>query len=162
VFSFAPTKLVTCGGPGGGLASPNRSIVTEARDLAGHDEKEDARRRVNGLMGDLHAAVASVQMERLAEFGERRQLIARRYDEAFAPLGLARLPSDEESEPLFYRYLIRVDDAAPFLEALNRRGIHARRPVYRPLHSLLGGAGFPNTEEAHRRLVSLPIYPALS
>ena len=164
VFSFAPTKVLTCGGPGGGLASPQGAIVDAARDLAGHDEKDDDRPRVNGLMGDLHAAVAAVQLARLAEFRDRRLFIARLYDEAFARLGLARpaaLP--EGAEPIAYRYLVRVPEASPLIEALNRRGIGARRPVYRPLHRLMGADGaFPHTDRAHLQLVSLPIYPALS
>src|SRR5439155_1435232 len=90
VFSFAPTKVLTCGGPGGGVASPRAATVDEVRDLAGHDEKDDDRQRNNGLMGDLHASVAAVQMERLKEFLDRRRALARLYDERLLPLGLER------------------------------------------------------------------------
>ena len=163
VFSFAPTKVVTCGGPGGGLASPKRAVVEEARDRAQHDGKDDDRLRTNGLMGDLHAAIASAQMARLAEFLDRRFSIARLYDEAFARLGLARLRPPEGAEPIVYRYVVRWPEATRLIEALNRRGIGARHPVYRPLHRLAGAEGaFPHTERAHRTLVSLPLYPALS
>ena len=43
-----------------------------------------------------------------------------------------------------------------------RRGIEARRPVFRPLHRYLGLKGFPGAEEAYRRAVSIPLYLALS
>ena len=43
-----------------------------------------------------------------------------------------------------------------------RRGIEAQRPVFRPLHRYLGLKGFPGAEEAYRRAVSIPLYPALS
>src|SRR2546427_12966518 len=34
VFSFAPTKVLTCGRPAGGLASPRDATVDEVRDLS--------------------------------------------------------------------------------------------------------------------------------
>jgi perosamine synthetase len=163
VFSFAPTKVVTCGGPGGGLASPRRAIVDAVRDRAGHDEKDDDRPRINGLMGDLHAAVVSVQMERLTEFLDRRRALAGLYDERLRPLGLARPAPGAGLRPVVFRYLVRVPDAGRLIESLMTAGIVARRPVYRPLHQLARIAGrFPHTEHAQRTLVSLPLYPALT
>jgi dTDP-4-amino-4,6-dideoxygalactose transaminase len=163
VFSFAPTKPVTCGGPGGGVAGSQARLLATVMDLAGHDEKDDDRPRFNALMGDLHAAVARVQMARLREFRERRAAIARRYDEAFASLHLDRPVPPPGTVPVVYRYLVRLPEADRLLHELNRRGIAARRPVHRPLHALAGLAGsFPHTERAQRELVSLPLYPALA
>ncbi|OLC54092.1 MAG: hypothetical protein AUH92_04745 [Acidobacteria bacterium 13_1_40CM_4_69_4] len=162
VFSFAPTKVVTCGGPGGGLASSRAGLVDEVRDLAGHDEKDDARPRWNALMGDLQAAILSVQLSRLREFRDRRAAIARLYDEALAPLDGLR-PPPQGSDPTVYRYLVRVHDAERLLEALNLKGITARRPVFRPLHRLMGLDGdFPRSDRAQQEIVSLPLYPALT
>jgi dTDP-4-amino-4,6-dideoxygalactose transaminase len=164
VFSFAPTKVVTCGGPGGALAAPRGAVVLAARDLAGHDEKADDRpRRVNGLMGDLPAASAAVQIGRISEFRGRRAAIAARYDAAFADLPLGRPSAPPDSRPIAYRYLVRAPRAARLIEDLNRSGIMARRPVFRPLHRLLGlEEPFPETDRAHAELVSLPIYPAMT
>ena len=59
--------------------------------------------------------------------------------------------------------MVHVRDADHLLEALNRRGIAARRPVYRPLHRLLGLDGrFPGSDQAQKEMVSLPLYPALT
>jgi perosamine synthetase len=163
VFSFAPTKVLTCGGPGGGLASPRETTVDEVRDLAGHDEKDDDRQRTNGLMGDLQAAVAAVQMERLTEFLDRRRALACLYDERLLPLGLERPASSAGSQPVVFRYIVRVPDAGRLIEPLAKIGIVARHPVYQPLHRLTRVQGtFPNTERAQHALVSLPLYPALT
>ncbi len=163
VFSFAPTKVITCGGPGGGLVSARAGVIEAVLDLAAHDEKDDARPRWNALMGDLHASILAVQMARLGVFHERRAILAARYDEALSPFGLRRTPPSPGMSPIVYRYLVRVPDAERLLQALNRRGIAARRPVYRPLHRLLGLDGeYPHTERAQRELVSLPLYPALT
>jgi dTDP-4-amino-4,6-dideoxygalactose transaminase len=154
---------VTCGGPGGGLAAPRGAVVLAARDLAGHDEKEDDRPRVNGLMGDLHAAIGAVQIGRLDEFRRRREAIAARYDAAFADLPLGRPSPPPDSRPIAYRYLARAPRAERLIEALNRRGIMARHPVFLPLHRALRlAASFPQTDRAHSELVSLPIHPAMT
>lgn len=158
VFSFGPTKLITCGGPGGGLASGDPAIVRAARDLAGHDEKEDAAPRFNGLMGDLHAAIAAAQIGRLQEIVARRRAVAERYDAAFgAAAGRPRLLSG--ARPVFHRYLLAAPArATAFIDLLVARGIQARRPVHRPLHRLVAGSpACPGADEAHGRWVSLPL-----
>ncbi len=163
IFSFSPTKIITCGGPGGALTSPQGALIRRARDLAIHDEREDVRSRVNGLMGDLHAAIAGVQVGRLREFRARRDVIAARYDEAFRSSGLERVTALPSTRPIVYRYIVRTSDAMSLINRLEERGITARRPVFSPLHRMAAASGeFPGTEEAHRTLVSLPIYPALS
>lgn len=163
VFSFAPAKIVTCGGPGGGLAAPQASVVRLARDLATHDERDEDRVRVNGLLGDLRAAVLLAQLERLREITARRAAIAARYDAAFAARGFERPGAPDGTRPVHFRYLVRVPDAAAMIARLEAEGIRARRPVFLPLHRLLRAPGaFPETERAHAELVSLPLSPLLS
>jgi perosamine synthetase len=163
IFSFGPTKLVTCGGPGGGLASGDPAVVRAARDLAGHDEKEDDRPRLNGLMGDLHAAIAAVQVGRLPLLVARRRAIAERYDAAFEGLGL-RPRLQRTAQPVFFRYLLGVPGRAAWaLDRLLRAGIQARSPVHRPLHRLVAGApSCPGADEAQARWISLPLSAAFS
>jgi dTDP-4-amino-4,6-dideoxygalactose transaminase len=162
VFSFGPTKPITCGGPGGALAAPRAALVRAARDLATHDGKTEDAARVNGLMGDLHATIAAAQIGRLREFRDRRADVARAYDEAFAALPFSRPAVPEGARPFVYRYLIRTPGAERFLERLLERGVTARRPVLVPLHRLAGEAGtFPATDAAQSEIVSLPIYPDL-
>jgi dTDP-4-amino-4,6-dideoxygalactose transaminase len=114
-------------------------------------------------MGDLHAAIAAAQLDRLADLLARRRAIAARYDEAFAEIGLTRPAPPPEIRPVAWRYLLRVDDAGALIDRLTRRGIQARRPVYIPLHRLTTEAGqFPVADDAQRRLVSLPLHPELT
>jgi len=163
VFSFGPTKLLTCGGPGGGIASGDPAIVRAARDLARHDEKEDAAPRLNGLMGDLHAAIAAAQIGRLHEIVARRRAIAERYDAAFGDLALRpRLAGG--ARPVFHRYLLSVPArASALIDLLGRRGLQARTPVHRPLHRLVAGyTPCPGADEAHARWVSLPLSAAFT
>jgi dTDP-4-amino-4,6-dideoxygalactose transaminase len=162
IFSFGPTKMFTCGGPGGALAS-TAGVVRRARDRAGHDEKEDDRPRVNGLMGDLHAAIAVAQLGRLPEFVVRRRRMVAHYDEALAGESLRRPDLPEGAQPVFYRYLLRTaGDARDLIERLQSRGIEARHPVHRPLHRLTGGPPCPGADAAHEQWISLPLSPVLN
>ncbi|HUD70660.1 MAG TPA: DegT/DnrJ/EryC1/StrS aminotransferase family protein [Dongiaceae bacterium] len=159
VFSFAPTKLITCGGPGGAVAAPSGAPVRAARDLARHDENADDRPRLNGLMGDLHAAIAATQIGRLPEIVARRRTVIRRYDQAFEGLSCMRRRPEPGTTPVPWRYLLAVRDrAAELVAALQARGVFARAPVWRPLHLLVPGtAPCPGADQAHAALVSLPL-----
>lgn len=157
VTSFYATKLVTTG-EGGMLFTDDQGIAEFARDRRDYDNRDDFVQRHNYKMTDLQAAIGRVQLQRLPEFIATRRAIAARYTEAFAGLPFER-PADGDSH-VYFRYVIGVDDREGLEAFLNGRGIEAKRPVYRPAHHYLGGA-FPNAERAHRRCLSLPVYPAL-
>jgi len=161
VFSFGPTKLLTCGGPGGALSASDPAIVRRARDLARHDENDDDRERVNGLMGDLHAAIAAAQIGRLAEIVSRRRDIAARYDAALEDLPVTCRRAAPGAWPVHWRYLMKIGGGATaHAAALRACGVVARPPVRRPLHHLVAAAGScPGADEAHDTLVSLPLSP---
>jgi dTDP-4-amino-4,6-dideoxygalactose transaminase len=50
------------------------------------------------------------------------------------------------------------------IKSLKGKGIDARTPVFRPIHTYFGMEEklFHNTEEAQRHNLSLPIYPGLN
>ncbi len=159
VLSFYATKLITTG-EGGMLLSNEERILGVGRDLRAYDEKEDVRPRFNYKMTEFQAALGRAQLKRLPQFLARREEIAYRYRERLSTLPL--------KQPLFlpgrvwYRYVVKgPGPAAPFLDRLTVRGVEARRPVFRPLHRLLGQEGFPGAEEAWEKALSLPIYPSL-
>jgi dTDP-4-amino-4,6-dideoxygalactose transaminase len=67
------------------------------------------------------------------------------------------------TDHVYYRFVIRPHRGATrLLSELEKHGIEARRPVFRPLNRDLGLEGFPGAEEAYRTAVSIPLYPALS
>ncbi|HYV86643.1 MAG TPA: DegT/DnrJ/EryC1/StrS family aminotransferase [Patescibacteria group bacterium] len=176
IFSFGPTKPVTCGGPGGALAAPVARLVREARERVTHDEREDAHPRLNGLMGDLHAAIAVTQIGRLPEIVARRRAVAERYDRAFADLPIEKPRPPAGGRPVHHRYLFRLHErragrgaqgdlprAAETIAVLQSAGVMARPPVFRPLHTLLPGAApCPVADEAHARWISLPLSAAFT
>jgi dTDP-4-amino-4,6-dideoxygalactose transaminase len=160
VFSFYATKVI-CTGEGGMIAAGDLRLIDKIRDLRDYDEKEDGRLRYNYKLTDLQAAMGVVQLGRLPAFIGRRRAIARQYDEFLReyPVSLPVRPQDREQ--IHYRYVLRTERLQGLLDAGIEAGISYRRPVFKPLHQYLGLAGFPATEGAFRRAVSLPLYPAL-
>ncbi len=155
VFSFYATKMMATG-HGGLVATRDRRRAAVARDLVDYDNRDDGRTRFNYRMSALAAALGTAQLRRLPGFVERRREIAARYRRA---LGWGGAPGGHA----YYRFTVRVPDVERFARFMASRGVDCKRPVYRPLHRLLGlsPAGFPGAEELHRTLASVPLYPAL-
>ena len=163
VCSFYGPKMMASG-EGGMVVSDRLRILQEIRNLRAYDEPPDDRLRFNYKMSDLHAALGRSQLKKLEAFVRRRRKIAKTFGRAFRDLPLI-LPLDPpEGRHVYHRYVVRVTGkpgAEGLIRFLGQKGIVARRPVYRPIHRLLGQKGFPETEEAVRKAVSLPCYPSL-
>ncbi len=155
--SFYATKLLTTG-EGGLLLCDDAALAEEARDRRDYDNRDDFRPRYAYKMTDFQAAMGRVQLKRLPEFIRRRREIAQVYVEAFQALPL-RLPQHENH--VFYRYVVATARRDALEAYLQDHGVDAKRPVYRPLHQLLGGE-CPRAEIAHHECLSIPIYPALT
>ena len=155
VFSFYATKMLASG-HGGAVATSDRRLHARLLDLAGYDEREDYAVRHNWRMSGLVAALARAQLARLPEFVQARRRMAEYY---FRATGRGSV----EPGHVYYRFVVRAKDVAPFAAFMADRGIEAKRPVFRPLHRYfaVGRGGYPGAEELHRRAVSVPLYPSL-
>jgi len=137
------------------------------RDLIDYDNRDNYIPRYNYQMSDLCAALGLTQLRQLDWFVRRRREIAERYTRSLSILNLPSVILPQEYRDIksaFFRYVIRHPRADEVIEQLNRKGIEAKKPVYKPLHRYLGlnPAGFPVSETSHRNTVSLPIYPSLT
>jgi dTDP-4-amino-4,6-dideoxygalactose transaminase len=158
VCSFYATKLLGAG-QGGAVLTDRADLAARLEDLVGYDKRPDYRLRFNYRMSDLTAAVARAQAARLPAFLRARRRLAALYRRALRglPLRLPDVPGHQYS-----RFVVGAPGVADrLLRHLNRRGIEAKRPVFRPLHRYLGRRGFPVTDRLHEESVSLPIYPSL-
>jgi perosamine synthetase len=156
ISSFYATKVITTG-QGGLVSCRETALLAAVLDRVEYDNRDEWRPRFNELMSELPAALGLWQLERLPAFLERRRALASFYDEQLGLSGSrAHCPG-----AIYYRYVLRVADAASAIHGLQALDIDAKRPVYRPLHQYLGG-DFPHAQAAHEQLVSLPLYPALS
>jgi len=114
----------------------------------------------NHQLSDLHAALARVRLTLAAdEMAARRRHAATIYG-WFG--GLRSQPVAGFDHGNHFRLILRTDDAANAVFALNRQGIGATRPVDRTLAALVGNNSCPNAEAWQRHALSLPLPADLS
>src|SRR5438093_1181801 len=94
---------------------------------------------------------------RLDAFIARRRALAARYRAALARAPRCRVPADAGERHVYYRFVVAIESPlTPILAHLERRGVTARRPVFRPIHQALGLSGYPNAERLWAECLSLP------
>ncbi|MHA7819022.1 MAG: UDP-4-amino-4,6-dideoxy-N-acetyl-beta-L-altrosamine transaminase [Erythrobacter sp.] len=185
VFSFHPVKIVTTGE--GGMATTNddglaelmrldrsHGITREPDRIEAQDPGawyyEQQRLGYNYRMTDINAALGLSQMSRLESIIERRQDIARIYNEAFADLPLTVPWQHSDAASAWHLYVIRVpaDGHRGVFEELRSKGIGVNLhyiPVYwQPYYRRLGFARghCPNAERYYTEAISLPMFPTIT
>jgi perosamine synthetase len=161
VFSFYATKMLGAG-EGGMVASNDPRLIDSIRDLRDYDEKETYVVRYNYKMTDILAALCESRLKKLPSFIDKRKEIAKIYEIGLSDLKLGIPIVPERSDHIYYRYIIEVQDPIRLMDEMRKRDIICRRPVFRPIHRYLQLSGFPNTDDAWEKSVSIPIYPALT
>ena len=188
-FSFHPVKHITTGE--GGMITTNQSPLAEKMRLfRNHGITTEFREReergswhyemvdlgYNYRITDIQCALGVGQLQKLPTFLRRRREIAARYDLAFSgiptiePLGVR-----EYVRHAYHLYVVKVDFSktrggrAAFFERMQERGVRVNVhyiPVH--LHPFYGkrfgtGPGLcPVAEQEYEKIVSLPIYPAMT
>src|SRR5205823_6606719 len=86
-----------------------------------------------------------------------------RYGGAPAGVPRCRVPADAGARHVYHRFVVRVERPLErVIEELTRRGVSARRPVFRPIHRALGLDGYREAERLWETCLSLPCYPLLT
>lgn len=159
ILSFYATKIITTG-EGGMLLSDSEDTLKIVRDIREYDEKEDFKVRYNYKMTDIAAALGLSQLKRLPSFLKRRKEIATAYNDSFS--GIFLIPEEKEGcERIYYRYILRSPHVDRLIRLMEKDRIVCRRPIFKPIHQYIGEMGFPNSEMAWERSISIPIYPGL-
>jgi dTDP-4-amino-4,6-dideoxygalactose transaminase len=188
-FSFYATKNITTGE--GGMLAGEEALLEKARVWSSHGMSRDAWRRydVGGAwryevlcpgfkynMPDLMAALGRAQLGRAEYMLQRRQEIARAYTAAFAELPELEVPTARAHvRHAWHLYLLRLVlprlsvTREEFIAELHAAGIgtsvhfipiHHHR-YYRDRYDF-GSSALPVTDAEFERVLSLPIYPAMT
>ena len=162
VCSFYATKMITTG-EGGMVLGRREALMARVRALRQYDEHDDPEQAFNYKMTDVQAALGLCQAARLETFLARRRAIAARYAEAVRQAGGTPPVVPIGGTHGYFRFVVQLPRSVdPVLKRADALGIACRRPVYKPLHRYLGLSGFPESDAAWERTLSIPIYPALS
>jgi len=188
-FSFHPVKHMTTG-EGGMVTTDRPELARQMRSFRNHGITSDHRQReqagswfyemvdlgFNYRITDFQCALGLRQLAKLPGFLARRRAIAARYDEAFADLPAVRpLSTRPGVEHAYHLYVIRLElerlraTRAEGFAALRAEGLGVNvhyipvhlHPFYRRRFDTAPGL-CPVAEAAYERIISLPIFPAMT
>tara|TARA_E500000081_G_scaffold14006_1_gene17116 strand:+ start:473 stop:1645 length:1173 start_codon:yes stop_codon:yes gene_type:complete len=189
VFSFHPVKIITT--MEGGMALTNNSEWAEKmRMLRSHGITNDPEKMTedshgpwyyqqialgfNYRMTDVEAALGLSQLNKLGDFLEKRNILARHYDSLFRPYSnIFPLTQSNDNYSSYHLYVVKVDSLdsdkhAKLISELRERGIFAHvhyipihlQPHYKSLGFKKGD--YPNAENYYQQAVTLPLFPDLT
>lgn len=188
VFSFHPVKIITTGEGGAALTKSakiaeklelfrshgvTRSPQLMTKDSEGPWYYQQICLGFNYRMTDIQAALGISQMDRLDAFVEKRNIIARRYDEAFNNTEFEPLTPKTSCYSSYHLYLVRnkywqSHIKKQLVQSLHTCGIQVQvhyipihtQPYYQALGFNMGD--FPNAELYYQQVLTLPLHPELT
>jgi perosamine synthetase len=187
-FSFHPVKHITTG-EGGMVVTDNLEYATRMRRFRNHGISTDHRQRANTgtwyyemvdlgynyRLTDIQCALGISQLRKLPSWVLRRREIAKRYDEAFVgnPYVMP-LKVSEKAYHAYHLYVVELNikqasDRENIFSYLRDSGIGVNvhyipvhlHPYYRSHFGTSEGL-CPVAEAAYKRVLSLPMFPALT
>jgi len=162
IFSFYATKMLACG-EGGMVCSDLPVLINKIKDLREYDKKDKFSVRFNYKMTDIQASLGLSQLSKLNMFIKRRKELASGFNACFSGSRTELPVSVENKKPVFYRYVVRIKaDLDKTIKCAQAYGLSCRRPVHKPIHRYLREIGFPNTEQAWKTALSIPLFPSLT
>ena len=188
-FSLHPVKAITSG-EGGVITTDNLEWASRMRIFRNHGITSTHRDReqqgawfyemvqlgFNYRLTDIQCALGISQLRRLSEWIERRQMIARRYDQALQQLpAVESLKVRDDISHAYHLYVIRLElerlrvDRNAILAALREEGVGVNvhyipvhlHPYYRQRYGT-GPGMCPVAEAAYERILTLPIFPRMT
>jgi dTDP-4-amino-4,6-dideoxygalactose transaminase len=190
IFSFHPVKHIATGE--GGMITTNRPdlyeklLLLRTHGITKNPEQlhqnpggwyyEMQELGYNYRMPDMLTALGISQLKRAASGLERRNQIARKYDEAFAkhpeirilnPAVYRKSASETQIHHAYHLYVILVADRKGLYDFLKENQIFAQ-VHYIPVHTMpyyqnlgFNKGDFPVAEQYYERCLSLPMFPSL-
>ena len=161
VFSFYATKMITTG-EGGMVLTNNKEFYDRVVDSRDYDRKPLAPVKYNYKMTDFQAALGLSQLKKLRHFIGRRIQLASMYSERLSECDVELPREYSHKKSVFYRYVVMVDGRKSIQVLAKEKGIMCESPIFKPLHKSLKVSACPNSDRAHDRALSIPLYPNLT
>lgn len=186
VYSFYATKTL-CTAEGGMVVTNNEEYQKRIKVMRLHGFDRDAWNRYNSdkpawfysivapgfkyNMPDLAAAMGIHQLAKAERFCDRRNEIARMYNEAFSDLDQIETPYivRPDDKHAFHLYILKVPKRDEFIQKMSEKGVGTSvhfiplnlQPYWKEKYNL-NEEDFPVAMKNFERLMSLPIYTKLS
>lgn len=178
VLSFHATKVFNTF-EGGAIvchSAKEKQRIDHLKNFGFIDEVTVVAPGINGKMSEINAAFGLLQLQHVQHAMERRQQLDANYRELLKDVkGVSFLPHEADVTPNYSYFPIRIEAEFPIsrdalYQRLRDHDIYARRyfyplisefPMYRGLPSAMA-QNLPIASEISKRILCLPIYPALT
>jgi dTDP-4-amino-4,6-dideoxygalactose transaminase len=170
-FSFYPTKNLGALGDGGMVVTDDTELAERARLLRQYGWRERYISEIPGgnwRLDELQAAILRVKLQYLDEENAQRRRVARTYNALLANAGLYLPQVRSDAIHVYHQYVVRLAQRDALMTYLKQEGIDTLvhyllpvhlQPAYKGRLPLI--SGLPQTEEAARQVLSLPMFPQL-
>ena len=165
VLSFDTDCIITTGN-GGMILSNSRDLINKIRKIKYNPLKNSQEYEItfDYRMADISAALGLSQLKIMNKFIERRRELANFYDNKFMKSKYKVHQEIVNRKNVYGKYTILVEgNLERIMEFCRHHKIITKRPVEFPIYKALGKSAdeFPNAEHLYRKLLQIPIYPAL-
>jgi dTDP-4-amino-4,6-dideoxygalactose transaminase len=169
--SFFPAKPLGCYGDGGATFTNDDALNDLLRSIRVHgqgsDKYENVRIGVNSRLDTIQAAVLLEKMKIFPDEIEKRDAVAKRYNDAFRASNRITVPRViDGAQSTWAQYTIQVPDRDKLGAALKAQGIPSAIYYPTPLSKQKGYRHFPSaptpvSEKVSKTVISLPMHPYL-
>ncbi|KNF09646.1 pleiotropic regulatory protein DegT [Gottschalkia purinilytica] len=170
-FSFFPTKNLGCYGDGGMIVTSDNSIVEKLNMLRFHGQRVKYHNEMlgyNSRLDEIQAAMLRVKLRYLNEWNNKRNYLAKKYNEKLINLPLKTPKEIDNIKHVYHLYIVQSEERDELIKFLKKSGISTGVYYPIPLHlqevykSLTYKEGdFENSEYCSKRTFALPLYPEL-
>lgn len=170
-FSFYPTKNLGAIGDGGIIVTDDPTLAEKVKLLRQYGWRQRYISEIpgwNSRLDEIQAAILRVKLRHLQEDNQRRCLLAEIYNQLLVNAPVVLPKERPGSCHSYHQYVIRHPQREELRAFLKKRGISTLVHYPLPIHlqpaykGRLGDVGsFPNSEQAAREVLSLPLYPEM-
>jgi dTDP-4-amino-4,6-dideoxygalactose transaminase len=175
IFSFHPVKHITTA-EGGAIVTNNKHIYEKLKSLRNHGQDNTHTMQTLGFnyrLSDISCALGIAQINKLDIFIEKRQKIAKKYNNAFDNTIIKPLYQYTPNS-YYHLFIVQINFAnlsiskQEFINKLRQKNIGVQvhykpinnQPYYRSLG--YGDEEMPKMDKYTKECLSLPIYPLLN
>jgi dTDP-4-amino-4,6-dideoxygalactose transaminase len=171
-WSFYPGKNLGAYGDGGAITTNDGEIADRIRMLRNYGSRIKYVNEVRGFnsrLDTVQAAILQVKLQYLDRWNAARKAIAFYYFEGLADMGLTLPYVPDWTEPAWHLFVVRSNSRDLLHTRLNQANIGTL--IHYPIPPYLQDAyadlsystgDFPITEQIHKKVLSLPIFPSMT
>lgn len=171
-FSFYPGKNLGALGDGGCVTTSDHDLANTVRSLRNYGSRikyHNELKGYNSRLDELQAAFLRRKLPFLDADNNQRAEVAKFYADSLHSIGEVQTPiPSDHVDPAWHLYVIRSDRRDALASFLKERRIgvmiHYPIPPHRQQAYLDLGyreGSFPITEDRHKRVLSLPLWPSM-